>query len=73
MEQNLLSTATAAAAATTAAFLWYSYTKYLRSSGLPHPPGPKGLPFIGNLNDMPRELEWEQAVEWGKTYGAPNP
>ena len=32
------------------------------------PPGPKKLPFIGNLLSMPRKLEWETFAKWGKEY-----
>jgi hypothetical protein len=32
------------------------------------PPGPKKLPFIGNLLSMPRTLEWETFAKWGKEY-----
>jgi len=32
------------------------------------PPGPKKLPFIGNLLSMPRRVEWETFVKWGKEY-----
>lgn len=33
------------------------------------PPGPKGLPFIGNALDMPGKDEWEAARKWGEKYG----
>ena len=32
------------------------------------PPGPRKLPFIGNLLSMPRTLEWETFAKWGKEY-----
>ena len=35
----------------------------------PYPPGPKPLPLIGNILDMPTSDEWEKAVEWGQQYG----
>lgn len=39
--------------------------------GLPFPPGPKGLPLIGNVRDMPlgEGKEWLALAEWGKKYG----
>jgi hypothetical protein len=33
------------------------------------PPGPKGLPLIGNLLDMPKEKEWETYRAWNERYG----
>lgn len=36
---------------------------------LPLPPGPKSLPLIGNLLDMPGEKDWLVYREWAKTYG----
>lgn len=36
---------------------------------LPLPPGPKPLPILGNILDMPRKNEWETISEWGKQYG----
>ncbi|KAG7085838.1 hypothetical protein E1B28_003375 [Marasmius oreades] len=33
------------------------------------PPGPKGLPLIGNVLDMPNGQEWKTFAEWGRQYG----
>jgi hypothetical protein len=33
------------------------------------PPGPKGLPLVGNIFDMPSEKEWLTFARWGDTYG----
>ncbi|RDB20518.1 hypothetical protein Hypma_012422 [Hypsizygus marmoreus] len=33
------------------------------------PPGPKGLPLIGNLLDMPSEKEWLTFAQWGEQWG----
>ncbi|KAJ7283455.1 cytochrome P450 [Mycena rebaudengoi] len=33
------------------------------------PPGPKGLPLIGNVLDMPSEREWETFSKWSDTFG----
>lgn len=41
------------------------YTKK-KWSRLPLPPGPKRLPFVGNLFNMPRSLEWEVYDKWSK-------
>ncbi|KAJ3824541.1 cytochrome P450 [Lentinula raphanica] len=35
----------------------------------PLPPGPTGLPLIGNVMDMPSESEWLTFAEWGRKYG----
>ncbi|KAF8077583.1 cytochrome P450 [Lyophyllum atratum] len=36
---------------------------------LPLPPGPKGLPLIGNILDMPTDQEWFTFAKWGEQYG----
>ena len=33
------------------------------------PPGPRGLPLIGNALDMPREEPYKGFAEWGRQYG----
>ncbi|KAF8974327.1 cytochrome P450 [Flammula alnicola] len=33
------------------------------------PPGPKGLPLVGNILDMPAEKEWLTFARWGEAYG----
>lgn len=38
-----------------------------RKSNLP--PGPKRLPVIGNVHQMPQEAPWLVFSEWSKTYG----
>lgn len=44
---------------------------YLRSGKVMSlPPGPKGLPLVGNLCDMPVEKEWLTFARWGEKYGA---
>lgn len=48
--------------------LWLRWHKK-NSQGLPHLPGPPGLPLIGNILDMPERDEWEEARKWGKKYG----
>lgn len=43
----------------------------LNKARQPLPPGPKGLPLVGNLNDLPRpgELEAQHWLEHKKLYG----
>ena len=41
------------------------------SLNLPYPPGPKQLPILGNILDMPPSDEWEAGRRWGEGYGKP--
>ncbi|OCH90935.1 cytochrome P450 [Obba rivulosa] len=40
-----------------------------RRSTLPLPPGPRGLPIIGNLLDMPTHYQWKTFARWSEEYG----
>ena len=33
------------------------------------PPGPKALPIIGNVLDVPSFKPWETFLKWGQQYG----
>jgi hypothetical protein len=55
------------AVSATIIFGWLTRRK--SDNGLPRPPGPKPLPFIGNLLDMPKEKDWEIYRMWNERYG----
>lgn len=40
-----------------------------RKSSLPLPPGPRGLPIIGNTFDIPSVNMAQTYLRWTKTYG----
>ncbi|KAJ7655820.1 cytochrome P450 [Mycena polygramma] len=45
------------------------YKLVARRSTPPPPPGPKRLPLLGNILDMPSEKEWVKFSTWGDIYG----
>ncbi|KAF8154861.1 putative monooxygenase [Crassisporium funariophilum] len=63
---SLLPYTTTIAAALFAGLLIYSFTSG-RKSNLP--PGPRRLPVIGNVHQMPTSSPWKAFSEWGKKYG----
>ena len=40
-----------------------------RHGGLPYPPGPRPLPILGNLLDVPKDFSWLAYTRLSKTYG----
>lgn len=53
--------------------LLYLLFKYLTRKTLPpgvrRLPGPKGLPFIGRVHDVPSTATWLKFWEWSQEYG----
>ncbi|KAK7695619.1 hypothetical protein QCA50_000255 [Cerrena zonata] len=48
----------------------YILRQYLISRNRPPvPPGPKGLPLVGNVLDMPTSYEWLAIAKWTKRWG----
>ena len=50
-----------------AAFL--AVRTYQRTGRLPYPPGPRPLPLVGNLFDIPKEFSWLSYAELSKKHG----
>jgi hypothetical protein len=42
---------------------------YQRRGRLPYPPGPRPLPLIGNLFDIPKEFSWLSYAQLSKKHG----
>ena len=43
--------------------------KATKNKQLRIPPGPKGLPIVGNWFQLPGEKQWETYSRWAKDYG----
>lgn len=39
-----------------------------RRKGLPFPPGPRGLPLVGNIRDIPPMPTWVTYRQWSNVY-----
>ncbi|KAG1840821.1 cytochrome P450 [Suillus subalutaceus] len=42
---------------------------FVKKNHAPYPPGPRGLPLVGNIQDIPHVKPWLTFAEWGKKYG----
>ena len=47
----------------------YCVRIFLKRNPAPLPPGPKPLPVLGNLFDLPSEKPWVTYAEWSKSFG----
>jgi hypothetical protein len=43
---------------------------YRSRRGLPYPPGPRPLPILGNIFNIPKDSSWLAYTQFSKTYGA---
>ncbi|KIK93484.1 hypothetical protein PAXRUDRAFT_12637 [Paxillus rubicundulus Ve08.2h10] len=50
-------------------FVLRAWGKHTRRNALPLPPGPRGLPLIGNMLDLNMAAPWLTYEQWGKQYG----
>jgi hypothetical protein len=48
---------------------FFAIRDYQRRRGLPYPPGPRPLPLIGNLLDVPKESSWLAYTQLSKKHG----
>lgn len=73
MDRTLISaTPSALAVLIGAGLLVWLLTKRSKQH-LDFPPGPKPLPVIGNLLDMPHDKEWLVYQQWAHKYGERQP
>jgi hypothetical protein len=49
-----------------------AFRDYRRRGGLSYPPGPRPLPIVGNLFDIPKQFPWLAYTNFSKAHGRLN-
>jgi hypothetical protein len=49
-------------------YVWWGVVRWYRLRQI-MPPGPLGLPWIGNKNQVPSYKPWQKFEEWNQEYG----
>lgn len=51
--------------------LWYIFIRRTEASARlgKRLPGPKGIPVVGNILDIPEKNQWTAFAEWKTTFG----
>lgn len=52
--------------------LVYFVNQLVQQRRAPLPPGPRGIPWLGNVLQWPKEKYWLTFSRWGRKYGAFN-
>ena len=50
-----------------------AFRDYRRRRGIPYPPGPRPLPVVGNLFDLPKDSLWLAFTRFSKKHGTAFP
>ncbi|KAF5005058.1 hypothetical protein FDECE_8474 [Fusarium decemcellulare] len=52
-----------------AVVVWIAYSFLSNRGKGPLPPGPKPVPLIGNIHQLPKSLQWLHLYHWSQEYG----
>lgn len=52
------------------AFSWWVHGAKHRAERARLPPGPRAIPFLGNVHQLPMDYQERTFAEWAKQYGA---
>ncbi|KAJ7118250.1 cytochrome P450 [Mycena epipterygia] len=53
-----------------AIILYGLHSRLTTRSKLPLPPGPRKLPIVGNIFDLPKAFQWETYKDWSRQYNS---
>lgn len=50
-------------------YILLTFQDHRKRRGLPYPPGPRSLPVVGNLLDVPKLSPWSTYANMSNTHG----